>query len=140
MIVGPAKSSPTMFSRSGPIELLVEHRTQLRVRATTAVFLRPGQAGVTGAVQQPLPRPPIIELVLQHRRLGTPEAGQRVFEPTPCLGAEFRLGRTVFQVHQRAPETSWICAASSWMRPSMSLRNSCLRTLPVAVIGRDSTA
>src|SRR5262249_35000215 len=125
---------------TGPIELLVEHRTQLRVRATTAVFLRPRQAGITCAIHQPLPRPPIVELVLQHRRLGTAEGGQRVFEPTAYLSAEFRLGRTVFQVHQLAPETSWIWAACSWMRPSMSLRISCLRTLPVAVIGRDSTA
>src|ERR1700758_2033588 len=121
-----------------PVEFLVEHRTQLGVRTAPAVLLRPGQPGIPRVVQQPLPGAPIVELVFEACGLGSTQTRQRVLQPHPSLGGELRLGGPVFELHQVVLATSLACAASCLRSRSMSLRNSCLRTLPVAVIGRES--
>src|ERR1700741_2411082 len=60
-----------------PVEFLVEHPTQLGVLSAAAVLLWPGQPGVPGVVQQPLPGAPVVEFVLEARGFGSAEARQR---------------------------------------------------------------
>jgi hypothetical protein len=63
---------------AGSIEFLVEDRTQLSVGAAAAVLLRPGQPGISGVVEQPLPRAPVVELVFEACGFGSAQPRQCV--------------------------------------------------------------
>ncbi|MFY9264091.1 MAG: hypothetical protein WAO61_01495 [Solirubrobacterales bacterium] len=77
--------------RPGAIELLGEDRLFGDVGAASAVFGRPGEAGVSGLVQLALPNTKEAESLLEIDRFGPRQRRERALQPVANFGAKICL-------------------------------------------------